>query len=96
MAENPIRANSMNEQELATKHRKERIMAEIIDHIRLYGAPCTLWISKDAEGRRTYAATRNRGGVPIEPQSGWVYGRGLAVELLRENLKLEEIQNNTD
>ncbi len=52
-------------------------MAEIIKRIKAFGVPCTLWASKDPEGRRVYAVSRDRGGVAVEPQGGWRYTQRL-------------------
>ena len=35
----------------------------------------TTWRGKDAEGRRCYALTRNRGTIPVEPSGCQAYAK---------------------
>jgi len=54
-------------------------MAEIMNRFYIWKTPVTLWASKDPEGRRVYAVTRDRGGVAVEPQGGWRLSREMAM-----------------
>lgn len=53
---------------------------EIIKRIQKRNGELVVWRARDAEGRRTYAATWSQDGVAVDPPSAGYYSRKAAVE----------------
>lgn len=52
---------------------------EIIQRIERPDGEIVIWRGRDAEGRRTYAATWSREGVAVEPEATTYYSRKAAL-----------------
>ena len=47
----------------------------------------TLWVGKDAEGRKVYIVTANRGNIAVQPNAGFVHTIAEAKRDFREHRK---------